>query len=277
MKISLLPKWILPLGIILLPWCTPPTLAQSKMVTAGEVRAEFTSQKGDFCLTNPRLKIVRKGKVVVDQPPAHSKVEEACRLADLRVVNLDKQAEPEVVLDLYTGGAHCCTYSLIYTFNPQTQKYQVFRHDWGNVGYRLSDLNGDRVMEFVSADDRFAYLFAPYAASAFPLQIWRLGQGKLVDITRQYPRQIYADATQHWQAYVENRKACDPTSWGSCGEGLLAAYLADKYLLGQGEDGWQRLRAQYQGKGCQFDGKCSGAESFFRQLRDFLQKSGYIR
>ena len=35
----------------------------------------------------------------------------------VRFANLDSDAEPEILVDLYTGGAHCCLISFIYDYN----------------------------------------------------------------------------------------------------------------------------------------------------------------
>jgi hypothetical protein len=256
-----------------------PAIAEPETRTAklGNVQAEFSSEPTEYCLTNLRLKIIRAGKTLLVAVPPQSDQNTPCRLADLQVVRLEKQPEPQVVLDLFTGGAHCCTYSSIYQFDPKSQTYTSFQHFWGNRGNRLADLNQDGVMEFVSADDRFAYSFASYAASPSPIQLWAYQPGKLVDITRQHPKLIYADASNLWQAFQENRQDCNPKSWGSCGEGVLAAYLADKYLLGQAADGWKRVRSVYQGNGCDFKDKCLGRESYFRNLEAFLKQQGYAR
>ncbi len=251
--------------------------AETQTANSGNVQAEFLSQPGEACLSDPRLKITRAGKTLLDAVPPQSEQRVPCRLADLQVVRLDKQPEPQVVLDFYTGGAHCCTYSLIYQFDPTAQTYAALTHDWGNRGYRLQDLDGNGVMEFVSADDRFAYAFASYAASPSPIQLWAYQSGKLVDITRQHPKLIYADATRLWQAFQEIRNDCDPKAWGNCGEGVLAAYLADKYLLGQGADGWKKVRSVYQGNACDFNNKCPGRESYFQALQTFLKQQGYAR
>ena len=49
-------------------------------------------------------------------------------------------------------------------------------------------------------------------------------------------------------------------------EGVLAAYLAEKELLGEGGDGWQRLQRVYRG---------ADREAYFADLRRFLRKTGY--
>jgi hypothetical protein len=252
-------------------------IVTTKTARLGEVQADFSAQAGEFCLTVPHLKITRAGQVLLDAPPTESPQDDACKVAGLQVVNLDHQTEPEVILDFYTGGAHCCTFSLIYSFDPRSKAYTSIRHDWGNRGYRLQDLEGQGGMEFFSSDDRFAYAFAPYVSSPSPIQLWRYQPGKLVNVTRQYPKLIARDATQLWQAFEKNRQDCQPRDWGSCGEGILAAYLADKYLLEQQQQGWNQVRAAYQGNGCDFDLKCEGRESYFKQLQEFLKQQGYSR
>ena len=72
---------------------------------------------------------------------------------------------------------------------------------------------------------------------------------------------IKNNAYKHWQEYVRNKS--NPNS-----KAILAAYLADKYLLGEEEDGWQRLREIYR----EPDG-----EQFFQELANFLEKTGYSR
>jgi hypothetical protein len=180
----------------------------------------------------------------------------------LPILDLDGNKEPEVIADFFTGGAHCCTYSLIYRYDSKFQQYKRIRQEWGNGAYRLQDLDKDGLPEFNSRDDRFAYAFTAYAASGYPLQIWQYRQGKMIDVTRRYPKLIFNHASELWQTYTQLRQQ------GDDGKGFLAAYLADKYLLGQGQDGWQRVQQAY---------KKSDRAQYFAQLRKFLRESGYMK
>lgn len=235
----------------------------------GNVDAELSYQRNEMKYRNVRLKIVRGGETILNRRlPRDSKYTRPFEtkagindFSEIIVKDLDGDREPEVVTNLYTGGAHCCSYSLIYRYQPNQQQYQYSKHSWGNIGYSLEDLDQDNTPEFKSADDRFAYAFASFAGSGFPIQIWEYRQGEMIDVTRQYPQLIYNDAYQHWQAYKQARAG------GRNPKGILAAYLADKYLLGQGDDGWQRLRQNYQ-KG--------DREQFFLKLQAFLREKGYI-
>src|SRR5712691_5346949 len=57
---------------------------------------------------------------------------------------------------------------------------------WGNAGYRLVDLDHDGRPEFRSGDDRFAYAFTAFAASAWPVRIWHFDHGRMRDVTRAF-------------------------------------------------------------------------------------------
>jgi len=264
-------------GLGVLGFVALPVQAEEVTKTAHQrsVKAELSYEKvssdGIPQTRNVRLKIYRTGQLVFDRSPAVNEydrpiVEFLGNEKDGRgflVRDLNGDKDPEVIADMFTGGAHCCRYSLIYHYDRDQKRYAESRADWGNLGYRLRDLDRDGKTEFYSADDRFAYAFTSYAASAFPIQILRFENGKMVDVTRQYPKQVYGDAYQLWQHYQEVKVAA-----GAEVKGVLAAYLADKYLSGQQEDGWNQLRKVYQ---------ASDREEFFGSLRKFLKETGYVK
>lgn len=266
--------WFGMLSALLLP--VSVATATTKTAEAGNIKAELSYQKANTEYTqfnNLRLKITRAGKVLLDQPLPDSEGNWPLVALDtewaqenagstFQVRNLDANPEPEVLIDLFTGGAHCCTYSLIYRYNPKTQQYNYDRYEWGNGGYKLQDLDKNGIPEFKGRNDAFAYAFGSYAGSGYPIQIWQYRQGKMIDVTRQYPKLIYNDAYFWWQAFLEHQN--DGVEYG---KGPLAAYLANKYLLGQGQDGWQKVQQAYKG---------SDRQQFFTELRRFLRETGYI-
>ncbi|NDJ19126.1 hypothetical protein [Myxacorys almedinensis] len=265
---------ILSLGLLSALGLPGQALETVKTAQQGSVRAELSYQKPekDFLqYSKIRLKISRSGQTVFDQP---SKADEYDRpwidITDgstefaesgFKVQDLDGDQEPEIITDFFTGGAHCCTYSLIYRYDAAKKTYVQTDHFWGDVGYRLQDVDGNGTIEFRSANPGFAYAFASFAGSAFPIQIWRYDRGNMIDETRRYPKQVYADAYQKWQFYVNAGEEDGEV------KGLLAAYMADKYLLNQQEDGWKRLRATYKGR---------DRNQFFTELSAFLRETGYV-
>ena len=243
-------------------------IAETITGLSGNVRAEISYEKPqEYQYKNVRLKIIRAGKTILDKKlPQESEFDRpsgslAGKL-ELPVVDLDGNKELEVIADFFTGGAHCCVYSLIYRYNGTSKQYSKIRHEWGNAGYELKDLDKDGLSEFESRDDRFAYAFTAYAASGYPLQIWQYRQGKMIDVTRRYPKSIGKHASENWQTYLQAKKE------GDDGKGFLAAYLADKYMLGQQKEAWQQVEQVY---------KESDRSKYFAQVRKFLRETGYVK
>lgn len=172
-----------------------------------------------------------------------------------------------VVLDLYTGGAHCCEQTFIALAG---NRVRWIAHDWKNPGYR-GERHGGRYY-FVSGDNRFAYSFTSYAFSDFPIQIWTIGRsGRLASVTRHLPSLIRAAGRGTWTLYVKARR--DRLVRGV---GVLASWCADEFLLGDGAQcelvlkqelagGYLNPRVGRRGRG------------FIRQLNRDLQRWGYRR
>ena len=200
---------------------------------------------------------------LVDNPDkrATTEVSEG-RLLSLRVRDLDGDKEPEVLADLVSinSGVRCCNYSFIYRYEPATKKYTHIKHFWGNVSYEIIDFGKNDIPEFKSQDGRFAEAFTNYADSRLPLQIWQYRQGKMPDVTKEYPVEVYTNSAELW---LESRKRLSED-----GEvkGVFAAFMASKYVMGQEAEGWLLLEKVYQGR---------DRTQFFGKLREFLVSTGY--
>jgi hypothetical protein len=232
------------------------------------------AKKNDLGATGLRIRIRRAGQTLLDRPVPVASRSDVLLLGHgvLHARDLDGNGEPEVLLDLYTGGAHCCTYSLVWRYRPSQNAYVRTAHSWGDVGFRLVDLDHDRRLEFRSADDRFAYAFAAYAASFFPVRIWAYSSGAFSDITRRYPDAVSADRRTLLREYRRLR-----TQRGVDLRGLWAAYTADSYLLGRGSAGWRAVHAALRRgelRGSAGDGWPSGP-LYVTALRRFLVRLGY--
>ena len=184
----------------------------------------------------------------------------------ITVRDLDGDSEPEVLLDLYSGGAHCCFSSAIYRFSGVS--YERHTHSWGDLLYRIADLNHDGKQEFISGDGRFAYAFSSFAFSGFPIQIWSYQGGSFSNVTRRYPA---TDPTGCRQAVASLPLA--PTPALEVG-GVLAAWAADKYQLHQGRAASKKLAAIARSGRLTSNYRPS---VYLRQVKRFLARLGYIR
>jgi hypothetical protein len=232
--------------------------------------------------SNFRVSIFRSGRVLFTQllscphcAPGgtwHARPTKSVRWASLD----PSDTNPEVLVDTTTGGAHCCLVTRFYLVDHDSVR--VLLRDWGDLGYTLADLQHDGRTELVSADDRFAYEFASFGGSAFPIQIWALRNGVMSNVTRSYPSLVSADASKLWRLYLKERDAQPPDV-----RGVLAAWAADEALLGRWSEAMAALNLAkakgYLDTDDAFTGAVkpsAGALGYLTQLRRFLVKTGYL-
>ena len=240
--------------------------------SSGNVQAELSYDSANYSFSNVHVTIKRGSDVLVDGPvrplSKYALVWPGGRKKSVDVLNLDGDPEPEVLLDLFTGGAHCCWYTEVYRYVASANAYQRVVHVWGNLMYRPADLDHDGLREFLSGDDRFAYEFTSFAGSTFPVRIWRYRAGKFADVTRRFPAQVRRDARSQWHwAWDTKRKA---------NVGPLAAWAADQCLLRHCRSAFSQLdvlrRHQRIGRGWD-----ATPRKFLTHLRRFLRRTGYLR
>lgn len=153
------------------------------------------------------------------------------KISSLTLADLDGNGETEVIVDTFTGGAHCCSISAIYGWDPATSRYRHLVQYWGDPGYVLKDLGGAPGQELVSADPRFAYTFCAYVCSAMPVLVYRYENFALVDVTKDFPLQMRKqDRELHKTIRQLARKPADRFAV----RGMLPALCANLYRLGEG-------------------------------------------
>ena len=264
----------------LLPAAARAAPAGIQEATGGPVKATLSWQGSRARydgVVAPRLKLERAGVVALD-----AGIGDLCDRCffygdaedpDVEVADLDGDAEPEVLVTTYTGGAHCCTDLGIWDYRADLGTYGHLVRNFGNGGHRLVDLDGDRRPELSSVDDRFAYAFAPYVFSARPPQVlrWsRVPRVGLTDVTRQFPQVIRKDAAALRRVLRGRAKGVDL-------RGPLAAYVADMYLLDRGREGRAEIaRVRRRSRlGSAKDRAWPGGRRFEPALLAFLKKAGY--
>src|SRR5437763_1421069 len=111
----------------------PAAGATTETASSGSVSASFSyTKKSDFRYDGLHLKITRAGRTALDAAtPPSCTGEPVCGFSpggagntpSVHVIDLDGDGEPEVLLDLYSGGAHCCWYEEVYSYVPATGGY----------------------------------------------------------------------------------------------------------------------------------------------------------
>jgi hypothetical protein len=91
------------------------------------------------------------------------RVDMASAINDLTGSDLNADGYPDVVVETFSGGAHCCFGTQVFSLRPNGATL-ILQKPESNAGGTFEDLNADGISEFVTYDDSFAYQYCPYAA-----------------------------------------------------------------------------------------------------------------
>jgi len=253
----------------------PTAQAASEASQLGDVAAELSYTESDSAFSGFNLRIARSSATLYDGSVSIDPCGNGgCRptgafgsdLPSVQVAQLDATADPEVVLDMYTGGAHCCFVAQVWSLGP-SDATPIVERGFGNPTFKIADIDGDGVSEFRSADNRFAYRFASYASSGMPLQILNYRDGGFVDVTRSFQGAIRSDAGRYWHEY---QRAGRPRREKL---GIIAAWVADQYRLRRRARALSVLRREMRA------GRLAVREwnkhPFIGDLDGFLRRLGY--
>ncbi len=190
-----------------------------------------------------------------------------------------------VMLQSFTGGAHCCNEIQVALVQPGgIRLVQVGTWD-GGPGDFPKDEDGDGAVDIVQGDDSFLYSFASYAESLSPPQIINIIDGSPVDVSdRPSFRPVYERFLGAARPHCLTARR-EESSNGSC-----AAYVAAAARIGQFDAAWQRMLSAYNQSyewdfpnGCAVEtqGECPEGSvisyrTFPESLRAFLIERGYI-
>lgn len=259
---------------------------KTESASSGQTSATFsyeykTSRLGASDFQNLRITIDRAGMRLVDEPIAENCPQcwpvsgGSDEIDSVLVRDLDADGEPEVIFQLYTGGANCCFVSIVWRYIEAANSYLMkVLKPGGSFGYRLKDLNKDGALEFISQDYRFAYKYGANVETPRPLRIWDWDHGRLVNVTLAYPGRAASEAASLYRVYLRLRKQKETNV-----RGIIAAYVADEYSAGRGRIGWRRVLAAFRrgdlDKQRKFDVGPYG-RAYLKSLRSFLGKLGYL-
>jgi hypothetical protein len=256
----------------------PAALATTETAQAGNVTAAFTFQGKFPNYSGQTLEITQGGTVLYDEPVVSSFCGQLCApgitgKSAVEVVDVEHTGQPDVVLDLYSGGAHCCTVVQIFSFDPGTMTYIKTERNFGDPGVRIVDERHNGRFEFVTADDAFAYEFTDYAGSALPLEILTFSNRHFTNATDSYRKLLAKEAALYLKFFDQ-----DASTHYQDSVGLAAAWAADEERLGHGKlvRAFLDRQASLGHLNSALYPRQSG-QRFVTKLLRFLRAHGYVR
>ena len=200
---------------------------------AGEVTAVVSFKRSTKAYNRYQdLRLTVSGPTGILSKSKLPKIKNSFSRPRVTLADVNDDGVVDAIVDTFSGGAHCCSSSSV-ALSVATGWTKPFTQFWGNYGYELKDLGGPAGPEFSSFDDRFAYAFSSYAASFPAVQIHDVRDGKLVDVTREFPDAIRADVAEKTRLYADIQKnAAVDDFQQSVAQSAGAAWIADLLLLG---------------------------------------------
>lgn len=110
----------------------------------------------------------------------------------LLATDLNNNGLSDLVVEAFSGGAHCCSKTWLYELD--TQPILSFESAYSECPATFQDLDEDGVMEITSCDDTWAYRYCSYAESPLPAVAWRWSGNAYVLESQAFP-QLYARET----------------------------------------------------------------------------------
>jgi hypothetical protein len=191
--------------------------------------------------------------------------------SSVHVVGLEGPGEPDVVLDLFTGGAHCCYYEEVFYYDATLRTYHRATLNFLDQVASFRDLGHKQKLELITADHRhFDYRFTDYADCGFPILVYAFKGGSFVDVTRQYPKLIAGDAALWWREF---RLSGQQQDMYRNSVGLIAAWAADEDLLGHEAQVSSTLATQQ--RDGHLNGPLESGTKFIKDLLKVLRRDGY--
>jgi len=166
--------------------------------------------------TELMIRIERNGRSLVESaanPILFGELDYYPTLAGIHILtvqDLDDDGEQEIVLDVTTHGASCCTQIVALYFDQEQQIYQhtnYIERKW-SLSPDFIDIEQDGRPEFVTRNETYNELAGGWdqIAAISPIQIFRYEAQAIVDVTDQYPRFIEQDA-KIWLAAAKSEVA----------------------------------------------------------------------
>jgi len=175
-------------------------------------------------------------------------------ISDIKAYDFSGDGSKEIVIEYYSGGAHCCfSLNICSIYND---KYTVLDSLYlGNSYYEAIDLNNDGELELVSSNDMFAYAFTNFAQSRFSIAIYSFKNNKLNPANKDFEKEVLAhikELKDELNEYTKNGFECPKsaeeetfnTDAGAV-QAILAPIVADYESIGMSEKGYELINTVY--------------------------------
>lgn len=215
----------------------------------------------DYHLGNLTLAVAQQGKPIFETLVARSIVSNSGVSVSIRLIDLNNDEDPAVIIKHNSGTSGCCNHTLIYYFDYKKDTFNHIHSILAREALTIEDIDGDGIWEIQSRGEVFESLYGALT----PTLIQHFVHGEFINVTREFPKRIRKNNERLRKALMAPKD--QPSVYEKIDRrSRMAAYLANKYMLGEGEEGWDTLKKVYQE---------SDRKEFFDKLEKWLKKGGH--
>jgi hypothetical protein len=153
------------------------------------------------------------------------------------------EGNPDLVIERYSGGAHCCFSYVVFDLGSLLTMIPLPLDSPGQATFR--DLDGDGVYEVVSCDRVFECRYCSCVGSYLPMVVLRYVHGKgYVPANPEFPQLYDADIENH-QEQAERAQAKDFEESDPTGKCVVLPLVLDYLYSGRVNEAWEALYRYY--------------------------------
>ena len=172
------------------------------------------------------------------------RIEQASAIAPLTGTDINGDGFPEAIIETYSGGAHCCFGTQVYSLRAQPKL--LLQKPESNAGGQFEDIDDDGIQEFITYDDILAYQYCPYAGSPFVKSI--LAYNPVTELYEPasplYP-ESYANDILETTAKAETAQASEYGEWDETTKCAVLPMVLAHIYSGDPETALEELRRVY--------------------------------
>jgi hypothetical protein len=176
------------------------------------------------------------------EPPIQ--IENVAAFDPLSGTDITGDGFPEVIVNTFSGGAHCC--SSVYAFSMTGNAAKpILKTVESNCGGRFIDYNGDGILEFESCDDTFAYVYCSYAASPLVRIIYEFDPAQGYVLASPRFANLYAESIAQNLQFAEQGLPGERGEWDNTNKCSVLPLILDYLYSGQTEAAWSEFNRLY--------------------------------
>jgi len=221
-------------------WCPEARyLLQTEMDLAGYSVRLWRSEDPD-CVDRYVFQVVKQGEVKFQRTGFN------LMLDPLTGKDITGEGDPDVIVRGYSGGAHCCFYTILCSLGSEVTAYSFADSPLGNCQGEFRDLDNDGIYEFVTRDDSFAYRYCCFACSPAVTVVLKLVPGKgYRPASPEFPWIFEGDVQRDLQLAKNAAQEGRGSAWDGTTKCEVLPLVLDLLYMGQIEQAWLALERYY--------------------------------